>query len=466
MTGAWQASIARPNPQLGADHFRFLNQDRRISTWNDAGVPKLWLYNLHYFEHPAAELMERWVRENPVGQGSGWEPYPLSLRIGNWIKWLLAGNPLSDPVRHSLVAQASFLSQSIEYHLLANHIFADAKALVFAGLFFQGPEASRWLATGLDILEKEVPEQILADGGHFERSPMYHSLILEDLLDLVNLTGIFPDVVPEPIQRRWMDVAAAMLGWHTAMCHPDGRISFFNDAAFGVAPEFDELSSYAQRLGIASRSPGLSESGYVRLETDKAVVLFDAALIGPDYQPGHAHSDTLSFELSVFGRRVLVNSGTATYESSEDRQKQRATAAHNTIRVDRQDQSETWGAFRVARRARPVQVKTDRAMFAEAAHTGYLRLKDPVLHTRRLELKPDALMITDRLEARGVHELETFFHVHPDAQVSLSLDPKLSRSVEDTEWFPEFNRRIPNKTIVGRWAGQCPVEFVTRVSLS
>lgn len=403
--------------------------------------------------------------ENPIGHGNGWEPYPLSLRIGNWIKWALAGNPLSNLVCHSLMEQASFLSQSIEYHLLANHIFANAKALVFAGSFFRGPEASRWLAAGLGILEREVPEQILIDGGHFERSPMYHALVLEDLLDLVNLTATFPGVIAETIPRHWADVSATMLAWLASMCHPDGRISFFNDSAFGVAPELNELNSYARRLGISSRSAGLSESGYIRLETDKAVVLFDAAPIGPDYQPGHAHSDTLSFELSILGRRTLVNSGTSTYENSEDRQRQRATAAHNTIRIDGQDQSETWGAFRVARRARPTQVKTNGTTFAEAGHTGYLRLEDPVLHRRRLQLTPDALTITDRLEARGVHELEAFFHIHPDAQVSVTLDSKLSRSVEDTDWFPEFNCRIPNKTIVGRWAGQCPAEFVTRVVL-
>ncbi len=282
---------------------------------------------------------------------------------------------------------------------------------------------------------------------------------------MVNLAGAFPGVIQYTKLRRWADAAGAMLSWLTSMCHPDGRISFFNDAAFGIAPELGDLCLYAHRLGLSSLSLGLSQSGYVRLENEKAVVLFDSAPIGPDYQPGHAHSDTLSFELSIFGRRTLVNSGTSTYEKSEDRQKQRATAAHNTIRVDRQDKTETWSAFRVARRARPTRVKSDRASYAEAAHTGYLRLNDPVLHTRRLDLTWDELLITDRLDGRGIHEMETFFHIHPDAQVSLYLDPKLSRSFEDTEWFPEFNRRVPNKTVVGRWAGQCPVEFVTRVSL-
>src|SRR6267378_2144734 len=78
----------------------------------------------------------------------------------------------------------------------------------------------------------------------------------------------------------------------------------------------------------------LGNSGYIRLENKDTVVLFDAAPIGPDYQPGHAHADTLSLEVSHRGRRVLVNSGTSTYERGPERAKERGTAAHNTIVID------------------------------------------------------------------------------------------------------------------------------------
>ena len=58
----------------------------------------------------------------------------------------------------------------------------------------RGDEANSWLRPGLAILEGEIAEQILADGGHFELSPMYHALILEDLIDLVQLAAIIPDL--------------------------------------------------------------------------------------------------------------------------------------------------------------------------------------------------------------------------------------------------------------------------------
>jgi len=61
----WTTPIERESPQIGPGHFHFLNQERRIDTWNDPAIPKLWLYNLHYFESPATDLIRNWIMENP-----------------------------------------------------------------------------------------------------------------------------------------------------------------------------------------------------------------------------------------------------------------------------------------------------------------------------------------------------------------------------------------------------------------
>jgi len=421
------------------------------------GTSRLAEYTRHYHGSPTAERIANWIAENPVGQGAGWEPYPLSLRIVNWIKWLLDGGKATAQAAESLAAQADYLSRRVEYHLLGNHVFANAKALVFAGTFFS---EDRWLRKGLRILAREVAEQILADGGHFERSPMYHCLVLEDVLDLTNLGRAYPGLLPD-----WSEPAGRMLGWLRLMLHQDGRISFFNDSTFGVAPEPTELFSYAKRLGVAPATVPLSESGYVRLEGGGTVVLFDAGEIGPDYQPGHAHADTLSFEVSHQGRRLLVNTGISTYEAGTERQRQRGTAAHNTVRVDGIDQSELWKSFRVGRRARPLDLKTDGRTWVEAAHDGYCRLKEPVIHRRRLELKTDRLVIIDRLEGEGRHLVECYYHLHPGRRADVRLDSRLTRSVEHTTFHPGFDRSVPNETIVGRWSGECPVTFMTEVLL-
>jgi uncharacterized heparinase superfamily protein len=454
----WTQAIHRESARTGPFRFRYLNQERELLGWNGAGVPKLWLYNLHYFEAPESDLIQRWVEENPPGVGNGWEPYPLSLRIVNWIKWELAGNALAAEALASLAIQAEYLSRTVEYHLLANHLFENARALVFAGLFFK---ADAWLRMGLDILQKQVPEQVLGDGGHFERSPMYHSLVLEDILDLINLERAYG--LPE--QAAWVDAARRMLGWLGQMCHPDGQIAFFNDAAFGIAPEPRAIFEYAARLGLTPSSFGLGDSGYIRLQQGETVVIFDAAPVGPDYQPGHAHADTLSFELSHEGRRIIVNSGTGTYEAGPERLRQRGTAAHSTVVVDGIDQSEIWSAFRVARRARPFEVSTDRASSAEAAHDGYHRLSGRVTHKRSLRLSPGRLLVTDRLLGRGAHHIEVWFHLHPDAHPEFRLDPQLTRQDRPGTWHPGFNQSVPSRSLVGTYTGPLPITFETSITL-
>ncbi|MCE4538155.1 heparinase II/III family protein [Pelomonas sp. P7] len=426
----------------GARAFSFLNEAGTLTRddWEETTRSKLWLYNLHYFDDlnaadaPARDawhiaLMDDWITHHSVG-GTGWEPYPCSLRIVNWIKRHLDGRPLSVSQRDSLAAQARWLTQRLEWHLLGNHLFVNAKALVFAGLFFDGPESERWLAKGLAILAEELHEQVLPDGGNFERSPMYHAIFLEDVLDMLNAASAFPGRVPADTVDGWRRTASRMTAWLRAVCHPDGEISLFNDAAIGIAPPPQTLLDYAARVGVDApvlawpRPAGpvltaLPDSGYLRVDLPVAVALLDVAPIGPDYLPGHAHADTLSFELSVFGERAIVNGGTSRYGLGPERLRERGTAAHSTVIIDGQDSSEVWGGFRVARRARPVglcmSVGRDEAVVA-CAHDGYRRLPGRPEHHREWHWRTAGLTVSDRVTGRFCHA-QARYHFHPGVRV-------------------------------------------------
>ena len=414
---------ARRISMHGPTTFQFIGVERVLADatdWNRADWPKLWLYNAHYFDDLTAanavvrgdwhrSLIERWIVENPPGQGNGWEPYPSSLRIVNWVKWALSGNVPGVAATQSLAIQTRFLRKRLEFHLLGNHLWANAKALLFAGAFFDGDEAAAWRTKGLALLHRELTEQILPDGGHFERSPMYHALVLEDVLDMVQLADVYAGLFAGANVAMWRDTAARMLRWLRVMSHPDGGVAFFNDSALGIASDVKELADYARILDVDVLDEPLSDievlgdSGYIRLQTECAVVIADVAEIGPDYLPGHAHADTLSFELSLYGRRVLVNGGTSTYETNAERMQQRGTAMHNTVQVDGVDSSEVWGSFRVARRARPLDVAWGRkgaSLWIEAAHDGYRRLRGAVTHRRRWTLDDSGLSIADALTGR------------------------------------------------------------------
>lgn len=501
ISGIWVTPARRRQSQFGPGLFRFLSQDGDLGQggWDNPAAPKLWRYNLHYFDDLNAvgtetrsdwhrALIARWIAENLPGRGTGWEPYPTSLRIVNWIKWRLAGHSLPDDARHSLAIQTRWLSRRVEYHLLGNHLFANAKALVFAGCFFEGAEAQSWLEAGLRILLPEIEEQILPDGGHFELSPMYHALALEDLLDLANLMRAYAGAFPSAGEKLSVAIeerVPRMLRWLSTMRHPDGEISFFNDAAFGIAPTPAELAAYANKLDLKEVGSGLSaltslpESGYVRLATGPAVAILDAARIGPDYQPGHGHADTLSFELSLAGGRVLVNSGTSLYGSEPERLRQRGTAAHNTVVVAGEDSSEVWSGFRVARRAKPfhLEVANDDELRVACSHDGYPRLSGRPVHRRVWLMSEKRFHVCDTVTG-GEWPAEARFHFHPD--FTIALDPAggggvahgLGRGnvlfavrsararIEPATWHPEFGTSYPSQClVVPLEAGRSEVTF-------
>lgn len=441
-SGIWALPPERDPSLFAPATFRFLNETRDIRTaadWDDASLKKLWRYNLHYFDDLNAvnaearaawhrALIVRWMAENPPAFGTAWEPYPISLRTVNWIKWALRGATLDNAALASLAQQLEYLSGRIEWHLLGNHLFTNGKALIFGGLFFEGHQADAWLARGVEILAAELGEQVLSDGGHFERSPMYHALALEDVLDLLNIARAYPGsmVRHRALEQRCSEAARKMLRWLELMCHPDGQIAFFNDAANGIAPSAAALRQYALALGLdvdqpaRGQSADLFESGYVRLEHGDWCAFFDAAPVAPDYQPGHAHADSLSFELSVAGERLISNSGTSTYELKERRAFERSTRAHNTVEVDRADSSEVWASFRVARRARPfdraVTLLGDRSS-ACCAHDGYRRLPGRPVHQRRLEVDIAGIRWADRIDGTGEHRAKGFIPLHPGVRV-------------------------------------------------
>lgn len=212
----------------------------------------------------------------------------------------------------------------------------------------------------------------------------------------------------------------------------------------------------------------LESSGYIVAQNKHFKAILDVAKVGPDYIPGHAHADNLSFELNVGDQRVFVNSGTSVYGLSDERLRQRKTKAHNTVVVDDEDSSEVWSGFRVARRAypsNPIITESDSEVIVECSHDGYMRLPGKVMHTRKWKLAKDELLICDLLSGVFNHA-EAHYHIHPevhvespsvDGHVTLHLPNGTSYKVraegadirvQDTTWHPEFGLSIANKKLV------------------
>lgn len=462
---------------------RFLSSDGKLDSkdsWNSDHKEKLWLYNLHYFDdlnsstsqeriELHAFFLNKWIDENPPCYGNGWEPYPLSLRLVNLIKWFSRQPKVKSLWLTSLMQQASALSQQIEYHILGNHLFANAKALIFVGAFVDGKEAQKYLELGLQILDREIPKQFLEDGAHFELSPMYHEILLWDLLELIDLAETCANKNLILRLQYWKTIAQKSLNWLSNMQHPDGEISFFNDSCFGVAAKPNQLFEYAIKLKLNWSKTRktleiLSDSGYSRINKGSYALIFDHANIGPEYLPGHAHADTLSFEMSIGKQRIFVNSGTSMYGLSDERLRQRKTSSHNTVSVESLDSSQVWSSFRVAKRAycklEKAEIKNNNVVLV-ASHDGYSKQAPKTVHKRQLECNRNNVVITDTLS----NKVEACFHlhVHPDVVLKKKsdvlveffvgsecvciLESTLALDIIDTTWHPQFGKSITNKKI-------------------
>jgi len=462
--------------------------------WNKPDLEKLWLYNLHYFDYlikltnqvdeenyiTAKKIINEWIENNPIGYGNGWEPYPISLRVVNLIyfyyfyyQFFEEDEDFKNTFLGNLYQQCYYLTFFIEYHLLANHLFKNGKAIFIAGLVFNN---LKWLKIGYRILEKELDEQILSDGGHFERSAMYHALILEDILDIINFMKGFQIDLLLVTFTELQQKAQNMLKWMQNMLHPDNEIALFGDAALNATLRYDQLSYYYRILlgkedkeEVSDLFIPLTASGYFAFRSEEQFLVIDCGMLGPGYQPGHAHCDLLSYEYSYAGCRFIVDSGIGNYLPSQLRKKARGIYAHNTVVVNKLDQAELWQAFRMGKRIKSIDFKYDESddeIHCVGSYNNNLTTSENYRHKRMLTfINKSFFYFEDVIEVKRIKSLESLIHIHPECVIKLdgntvfiSRDSKqivllydlTSAQIEVRDWFyvPEFGKVIDTKVIV------------------
>jgi hypothetical protein len=410
--------------------FRFLNlsnkfEDNEID-WDFDSNGKLWTYNLNYMDYLLQEnmteenglkLMDNYVDNFPLNK-NGKEPYTISLRGINWVKFLSKFTITNEKLNRSLLLQYNLLYNRLEYHLLGNHLLENGFSLLFGAFYFK---SAKYYNKSKTILFNELNEQILEDGGHFELSPMYHQIILDRLLDSINLiknNEVFDD------QDELLDImtkkAISMLVWIRNMSFSNGDIPHFNDSTFGIAPTSEQLFDYAKRLNLnLNLNLSLTSSGYRKFKTNNYKCIVDIGQLGPDYIPGHAHADMLSFVLYYKELPLIVDTSVSTYEKNQTRQLERSTSSHNTVVVNNKNQSDVWGGFRVGKRA-CLTIVEDKADRVSAHHNGY----NPIIHTRLFIFDSTKIEVIDQLSKTNERD-SSYLHFHPDRKVEFTKNSLL-----------------------------------------
>jgi uncharacterized heparinase superfamily protein len=416
--------------EISRGNFRFLNQLRELGCppeWDPEEVPLLWKFHLHSFGYLSIldasvikDLCSSWVSEVPGGRLPAWHPHPTSLRIRNWVMW---GPSDNSRILKSLYRQSRHLARHVEYHRPGNHLVDNGRALFLAGEFFsQDRQARRWRRQGLKILQRAAEEQVLPDGGHFERSPMYHSLVLEAFLDVLN---VLPN--ENTAYGELKKVAIALANCLASVTHPDGTIPLFNDSTTEVAPSPDLLLGYGECItGKKARfRSSFPETGWYPAKGNSLFVVIDGGKPGSDAVPGHVHADLFTYEVSFNNQKVLTDTGVFGYSSGDRRNYDRSTKAHNTVTVDNTSQAEAWGSFRLGRRSGPQYSDwtrlSDGSFKFAGRFCGYSELiGDNIIHDRTIKIDSNisCLVVTDVVDGGGQHTVRSYLHLHPDINVT------------------------------------------------
>lgn len=481
----WTETCRKNKNYIGNNQFNFLNESGEVKfngIWQNKKKSRLWNYNLHYFDYinsgdfrarfaESTTLMDLWCQNNPLFSKPGWEPYPTSLRIVNWIKYYLEEARYNKKVLSNLYLQARFLRSNIEFHILGNHLFENIKALIFAGLFFKTGEAEKWLIFSIDLLREQLNEQVLEDGGHFERSAMYHVIFLEGILDIYNI--IQACNYKNETSSFLVQKIKRMCEWLSDVISPDGTLPFIGDSVSRIAVKSEDVLAYAARLGIygEQESPALpkylDKSGYYCVRNKDMYLIANVGGVAPSYLPAHNHADTFTFELMLFGHKLITDTGASTYEPCDDRVYERSTAAHNTVLISNKNSSDTWKSFRIGKRAEVLNsaLENDGNMFF-AEHNGYSKILGyKCLHKRTWICEDKRVAVFDKLDSEHDVDFKVFFHLCPEIRIVPSngtneievklndkaaifhIDPQLSFNIIDTYYSPEFGKKIPRKTI-------------------
>lgn len=358
--------------------------------WSGLGRSRLWRYERQYhaellalaacavadpggpWADEACALVASWAMSCPPGTDDAWEPYPTARRILSWSLAAALAPPLHRALAPLLAPQLGFLAAHLERDLLGNHLLCDAAALCAGSAVLDARGARAAGRTGAALLARELERQVLADGGYAERTVQYHTIVLCDALVALGLSRRRGRALGAAVEAP----VARMARWLALVRRHDGSLPWLNDAAPDLTPPVDEVLGLAAGLGLveggwdgwrrrafagAPRGPvpasahgdlALADTGWSIVRDGAHELLFEHGPIGPPEQPGHGHSDALSFELLWDGTPIVTDTGVTTYDPGPLRAFERSAEAHAAVTVDGEGPDELWAAFRVGGRAR------------------------------------------------------------------------------------------------------------------
>ncbi|HYD70644.1 heparinase II/III family protein [Azospirillum sp.] len=407
--------------------------------WHPVGASAAWMDALHGFEwmrdlrtaggdnarRRARALVLSWLERNGTWNAQTWAPDVLGARVSTWIGLhdffcASADDEFRARVFDSLARQTRHLARVTPGTLEGAALLAAIKGLLYGGLCLPGSE--RVVGDALRLLERELPRQILPDGGHVERSPSVQMQVLRHLIDIRAVLRAARAETPEALQHAIDRMTPALRFFR----HGDGGLALFNGGHEEEAAFVDTVLAQADARGRPLKSA--PHTGFERLIAGRTLVLMDTGSPPPSGLDARAHAGTLALEVSVGKERLIVNCGSHASGSGPWRAALAATAAHSTVVLAETNSAEVLEDGGLGRRPGHVgceRQEVEGAVLVVATHNGYAR-GFGYLHRRRVYLAENGE------DLRGEDTLEPVLGANPAAQpfvVRFHLHPQVQASV-------------------------------------
>jgi hypothetical protein len=394
--------------------------------WEFQSHDALFLFSVNYIsflqnDHYSLDVRQRALGnyyETILSNAYAQHPFTATQRIFNLIIYMHSCTGADEWV-DELYSDLNFLYGNLEFDLSANHLLDNLMAL-YSGSMLLG--WSKGLTKARNYLFRELDKQILSDGAHYELSPMYHNLLLKHLIDTLNISKGYGKVDDD--QSILCRVILSMLNWSNQMSMTEKPFPLFHDSSYGMALDHKALKEYFETV---MPSTDMNSKAVVPIETFHVIRMtnysawLDLGMLGPPFQPGHSHAQSLTFELEVNGRPFIVEKGVSTYHNVEQRLNERASRSHNTVVIDDGNSSEIWLKFRMGRRARSKIIsRQEGRLNLECQH-----YKGPI-HKRSWTCNDDQIIIVDEVNVKNPGSAKAYFHFDP--KVALSLDNNIVSS--------------------------------------
>src|SRR5579884_361669 len=403
--------------------------------WFPPGAGPEWLMAWHGFgwlpdlstiggaaREAARALLKSWLNENIGWHPLVWRSDVLATRIFSWIVHFdeLAGRETDQELRRrmlvSLAAQLRHLARTAAWELSGAPRVRALKGLV-AGLVALGASPKR-VRRVVRALEREVPAQVLPDGGHRTRSPSTQLQVLRDLIDTRAALRAARMEISHPLQNA-IDRMAPMLRFFR---HGDRRLALFNNSIEEDGVLMDLVLTRSETKGRAPMQA--PHSGFQRLQAGQSLVVVDTGKPPPPGFNDAAHAGTLSFEMSHGRDRIVVNCGGYRGRRLAWQRAVRASAAHSVMVVADTNSVEIRRDGTVGRT--PNTVRSERAeegghQWIAASHDGY-RQRFGLIYSRELYLSQDGddLRGEDKVTGRSGANFAMRFHLHPAVEASIA----------------------------------------------